>query len=187
MSKSLIWIEGSFICYLLIYFQLALNVLAHIAYRGGIILFVSTHPQFEELTQRTARDCGEYFITRKWRAGTLTNSYMLLGTTRLVDLIVFLHLPSLGRKTQPVTEAAMANIPTIGVVDSDCNPNLIMYPIPGNDDSPSAVKLYCDLFKKVVLKAKEARKAKEEGNEELGEIPLQEESENQDKETESNL
>lgn len=81
----------------------------------------------------------------------------------------------------------MANIPTIGVVDSDCNPNLIMYPIPGNDDSPSAVEFYCDLFKKVVLKAKEVRKAKEEGNEELDEIQLQEEIENQDKETESNL
>lgn len=149
-------------------------------------MFVSTHPQFEELTQHTARDCGEYFITRKWRAGTLTNSYMLLGTTKLVDLIVFLHLPPLGTKTQPVTEAAMANIPTIGVVDSDCNPNLIMYPIPGNDDSPSAVELYCDLFKKVVLKAKELRKTKEEGGEELGEIQLQEEVENQDEEK-SNL
>lgn len=80
----------------------------------------------------------------------------------------------------------MANIPTIGVVDSDCNPNLIMYPIPGNDDSPSAVELYCDLFKKVVLKAKELRKTKEEGGKELGEIQLQEEVENQDEEK-SNL
>ena len=110
---------------------------------------------------------------------------MLLGTTKLVDLIVFLHLPSLGTKTQPVIEAAMANIPTIGLVDSDCNPNLIMYPIPGNDDSPSAVKLYCDLFKKVVLKAKEMRKAKDEGNEELGEILLQGEIENQDEDKSS--
>ena len=183
---SHIWNEWSVIYYLLISFQLALNVLAHIAYRGGIILFVSTHPQFEELTQRTARECGEYFITRKWRAGTLTNSYMLLGTTKLVDLIVFLHLPSLGTKTQPVTEAAMANIPTIGIVDSDCNPNLIMYPIPGNDDSPSAVELYCDLFKKVVLKAKEVRKVKDEGDEEFGETQLQEDIENQH-EDKSNL
>lgn len=171
----------SFLC-----FQLALNVLAHIAYRAGKILFISTHPQFEELTQRTARDCGEYFVTRRWRSGTLTNSYMLIGTTKLPDLIVFLHLPSLGKKMQAVTEAAMANIPTIGIVDSDCNPNLIMYPIPGNDDSPSAVELYCDLFKKVVLKAKEVRKAKDEGNEDLDEIRLQEEMENQD-ENESNI
>ncbi|KAJ7339484.1 28S ribosomal protein S2, mitochondrial [Desmophyllum pertusum] len=69
--------------------RLALNVLSHIAYRGGIILFVSTHPQFEELTQRTARDCGEYFLTRRWRGGTLTNSQLLLGTTKPPDLMIF--------------------------------------------------------------------------------------------------
>ena len=56
-----------------------------------------------------------------------------------------------------VKEAAQANVPSIGIVDSDCNPNLIMYPIPGNDDSPSAVELYCNLFKKAVLRAKEVR------------------------------
>ena len=139
-------------------FQLALNVLSHIAYKRGKILFISAHPQFEELTQRTARECDEYFITRRWRGGTLTNSYMLLGTTELIDLIVFLHLPSLGKNTLAVTEAAQLNIPTIGIVDSDCNPNMIMYPIPGNDDTPSAVQLYCNLFKKVIMKAKEERR-----------------------------
>ncbi|XP_068694916.1 small ribosomal subunit protein uS2m-like [Montipora foliosa] len=138
--------------------RLALNVLCHIAYRRGIILFVSTHPQFEELTQRTARECGEYFVTRRWRGGTLTNSLMLTGMTRVPDLIIFLHLPSLGRNVLAVKEAAQGHVPSIGVVDSDCNPNLIMYPIPGNDDSPSAVELYCNLFKKAVLKAKEVRR-----------------------------
>lgn len=83
---------------------------------------------------------------------------MLTGMTRVADLIVFLHLPSLGRNQLAVKEAAQANVPTIGIVDSDCNPNLIMYPIPGNDDSPSAVELYCDLFKKSVSRAKEVRK-----------------------------
>ncbi|XP_027046016.1 28S ribosomal protein S2, mitochondrial-like [Pocillopora damicornis] len=150
-------------------FQLALNVLSHIAYKRGKILFISAHPQFEELTQRTARECDEYFITRRWRGGTLTNSYMLLGTTELVDLIIFLHLPSLGKNTLAVTEAAQLNIPTIGIVDSDCNPNMIMYPIPGNDDTPSAVQLYCNLFKKVIMKAKEERRKLGSDTEESGE------------------
>ena len=79
------------------FFQLALNVLSHIAYRRGKILFVSAHPQFEELTQCTARDCGEYFITRRWQGGTFANSYMLLGATQLVDLIVF-FAPAIIRK-----------------------------------------------------------------------------------------
>lgn len=83
---------------------------------------------------------------------------MLTGLTTVPDLIIFLHLPSLGRNQLAVKEAAQANVPSIGIVDSDCNPNLITYTIPGNDDSPSAVELYCDLFKRAVLKAKEVRK-----------------------------
>ena len=137
--------------------QLALNVLAHIAYNKGVILFISTHPQFEEITQKTARDCGEYFVTGRWRGGTFTNSHML-GTRRLPDLVIFLHLPSLGRNLLAVKEAAQCNIPSIGIVDSDCNPNLIMYPIPGNDDTPSSVELYCRLFKEAVVRGKEAKK-----------------------------
>ena len=71
-----------------------------------------------------------------------------------------------------VTEAAMANVPTIGVVDSDCNPNLIMYPIPGNDDSPSAVQLYCDLFKRAVLQSKEVRKERGSKDEDIEELDM---------------
>ncbi len=132
----------------------ALNVTAHVAYRGGIILFVNERPQFEGLVQRTARDCREFFITQKWRGGTLTNSYMLLGTLRLPDLMIFTSVPP--SKTA-VKETAMACIPSIGVVDSDCNPSQIMYPIPGNDDSPSALRLYCRLFSEAILLGKEKR------------------------------
>ena len=145
------------VMYSLSVFQLALNVLSHIVYRGGSVLFVCTHPQYEELTQKLARETGEHFVTRRWRGGTFTNSYMVLGTRRLPDVVVFLHLPSLGRNTLAVKETAMCNIPSIGIVDSDCNPNLITYPIPGNDDSPTAMELYSKIFKEAVLKAKAKR------------------------------
>lgn len=83
---------------------------------------------------------------------------MVLGTRKLPDAVVFLHLPSLGRNTLAVKETAMCNIPSIAIVDSDCNPNLITYPIPGNDDSPTAMSLYAKVFKEALLKAKEKRK-----------------------------
>ena len=87
-----------------------------------------------------------------------------------------------------VKEAAQANVPSIGIVDSDCNPNLIMYPIPGNDNSPSAVELYCNLFKKAVLRAKEVRmerrsRRKEEKMEE--DFQLYEEIEEEEKDESS--
>ena len=138
--------------------RLALNVAANIAYRRGVILFVNERPQFEGVIQRTARECGEYYITN-WRGGTLTNSYMLLKTLRLPDLVIFTSvLPS---KTA-VKEAAMACVPSIAVVDTDCDPNLIMYPVPGNDDTPISVLLYHRLFADVINKAKNLRRISEE-------------------------
>ena len=138
---------------------LALNVTSHIAYRNGIIMFVNERSQFAGLVQQTARECGEYFVTPKWRPGSLTNSQMLLGTMHLPDLIIFL---STTPSKAAIVEAAMCNIPTIAIVDTDCNPNLIMYPIPGNDDSPSAVTLYCKLFGDAIKKAKTMRNTKED-------------------------
>jgi small subunit ribosomal protein S2 len=131
--------------------------MSHVAHRHGVILFVSTHPQFEELIQRTARDCGEYFVTRQWNVGTFTNSPVLLDTTRLPDLVVFMNLTMFGRGVPPVKEAAQCNVPSVGVVDSDCDPRLITYPVPGNDDTPSAMELYCRLFKEAIINAKESR------------------------------
>lgn len=131
--------------------RLALKVVGLIAQKNGIIMFVNGRSQFDRLVQATARDCGEYFVSPRWQPGTLTNSYMLLGTLRLPDLIVFLNVPP--NKTA-IVEAAMSNIPSVGIVDSDCNPNLITYPIPGNDDTPSAIELYCKLFSSVIIHAK---------------------------------
>ena len=136
----------------------ALNVAAHIAYRRGVILFVNERSQFEGVIQRTARECGEYYVTN-WRGGTLTNSFMLLNTLRLPDLIIF---TSVLRSKTAIKEAAMVCVPSIGIVDTDCDPNLIMYPVPGNDDTPSSVLFYCRLFSDVINKAKGQRKAAEE-------------------------
>ena len=136
----------------------ALNVTAHIAYRRGVILFVNERPQFEGVIHRTARQCGEYYVT-KWRGGTLTNSFKLLNTLRLPDLVILTSVP---QSKTAVKEAAMACVPSIGIVDTDCDPNLIMYPVPGNDDTPSSIVFYCRLFADVINKAKGQRKRVEE-------------------------
>ncbi len=43
--------------------QRALNFTAHVAYRGGIILFVSRRRQFGHLIETSAQECGEYSHT----------------------------------------------------------------------------------------------------------------------------
>ena len=100
-------------------------------------------------------------MTRRWNVGTFNNSNILLDTLRLPDLAIFMNLPMFGRGTPPVKEAAQCNVPCIGVVDSDCDPRLITYPIPGNDDSPAAMELFCRLFKLAILNAKEYRAEQE--------------------------
>ncbi|XP_076562481.1 small ribosomal subunit protein uS2m isoform X1 [Arvicanthis niloticus] len=143
--------------------QLALNFTAHVAYRKGIILFVSRNRQFSHLIETTAQACGEYAHTRYFKGGLLTNAQLLFGpTVRLPDLIIFLH--TLNNVFEPhvaVRDAAKMNIPTVGIVDTNCNPCLITYPVPGNDDSPQAVQLFCKLFRTTINRAKEKRRQME--------------------------
>ncbi len=48
-----------------------------------------------------------------------------------------------GRETIAVHEANRLAIPVIGVVDTNCDPDLIAYCIPGNDDAIRAIRLFC--------------------------------------------
>ena len=50
-----------------------------------------------------------------------------------------------------VAEANTLNIPVIGVIDSNSNPQGITFPIPGNDDAIRSIALYCELVSGAVL------------------------------------
>ncbi|KAJ8286896.1 hypothetical protein GJAV_G00044620 [Gymnothorax javanicus] len=143
--------------------QQALNFTAHIAYRGGVILFVSRRRQFCHLIENTAQECGEYAHTRYWQGGLFTNAPVQYGNgVRLPDLIVFLStLNNVFQQHVGIRDAAKMNIPTVGVVDSDCDPSLVTFPIPGNDDSPPSMELYCRLFKMTINRAKDKRRQME--------------------------
>ena len=49
-----------------------------------------------------------------------------------------------------VAEARHLNIPIIGIVDTNCDPDLIDYPIPGNDDSRRSINFYCNAIKDTI-------------------------------------
>ncbi|XP_065155368.1 small ribosomal subunit protein uS2m-like [Atheta coriaria] len=142
------------------YLRHALNITAHIAYREGIILFLHRGAQNMHLVERTAKECGEYAHTRFWRGGIFTNADKQFGAvTRLPDLCIFLNtLNNVLLQHTAIRDAAKMAIATVGVVDSNCNPNLITYPVPGNDDSPAAIELYCKLFKAAILRGKREEK-----------------------------
>ncbi|XP_037960456.1 28S ribosomal protein S2, mitochondrial [Teleopsis dalmanni] len=138
----------------------ALNFVAHIAFRDGIILFLNRNALNGHLVEKKAMEAGEFSHTRFWRGGIFTNANIQFGAvTRLPDLCIFLNIQN-NVLTQHVAvrDAAKMAIPTVGIVDSNCNPNLITYPVPGNDDSPAAIELYCNLFKEAILRGKNKRR-----------------------------
>lgn len=138
----------------------ALNVTAHVALQGGIILFFCRSAINAHLVEKTALECGEYAHTKYWRGGTFTNSKVQFkAVTRLPDLTIFLNTQNnILTQHTAVRDAAKMNIPSIGILDSNCTPDLITYPVPGNDDSPAAIEYYCKVFKHAILEGKRRRK-----------------------------
>ena len=50
-----------------------------------------------------------------------------------------------------IQEARRLGIPVVAIVDSNCDPDNIDHPIPGNDDAARAISLYCDLIARAAL------------------------------------
>ena len=50
-----------------------------------------------------------------------------------------------------IQEARKLNIPVVAILDTNCDPDGVTYPIPGNDDAARALQLYCDLIADSVL------------------------------------
>lgn len=50
-----------------------------------------------------------------------------------------------------IQEARKLNIPVIAILDTNCDPDGITLPIPGNDDAARAIQLYCDLMADAIL------------------------------------
>lgn len=51
-----------------------------------------------------------------------------------------------------VKEARALNVPIIGIVDSNCDPRLIDFPVPSNDDAIKAIRLLFGVFSEVLNK-----------------------------------
>lgn len=60
-----------------------------------------------------------------------------------------------------VAEARTLGIPIVAIVDTNCDPDLIDYVIPGNDDAIRAVKLLAGIMSSAVLEGKQGRQDRE--------------------------
>ena len=67
--------------------------------------------------------------------------------------VIFLVDPK--KERIAVLEAKKLGIPVVGLVDTNCNPEEVDYPIPGNDDAIRAVSLIADVIANAVIEGKQ--------------------------------
>ena len=60
-----------------------------------------------------------------------------------------------------IAEAKKLNIPIVAIVDTNCDPDEIDYPIPGNDDAIRAVSLIASTMANAILEGKQGEQMEE--------------------------
>ncbi len=88
----------------------------------------------------------------------------LSGVANMDKLPGAMFVVDINRENIAIKEANRLNIPVIAIVDTNCDPDLIDYPIPGNDDAIRAIKLISSEIAKAVKSGNDdyARKAADE-------------------------
>ena len=60
-----------------------------------------------------------------------------------------------------VSEAQKLRIPVVAVLDTNCDPDVVSYPIPGNDDAIRSVKLLTHVVGQAVVDGKQQREERQ--------------------------
>jgi len=167
--------------------QRAVEFVRKIAADGKRMIFVGTKKQAVEPVQEAAKKSGQYYVTKRWLGGTLTNFStikMSIDRLRRFDIMkekgewnyfskkeraqmekeytkLLEYLEGIREMREPpgamfivdlkkehiaVAEATRLGIPVIGIADTNTDPTIIDFPIPGNDDAIRSIKLFSNLI-----------------------------------------
>ena len=123
----------------------AYNFVRSLSQDGKTMLFVGTKKQAQEAVRDEALRCNMFFVNERWLGGIkLMNK--LPGALFVID----------PRKEEiAVQEARKLGIPVVGIVDTNCDPDLIDYVIPANDDAIRAVKLLTGKMADAILEGRQ--------------------------------
>ena len=64
------------------------------------------------------------------------------------DLLFVVDMP---KEDLAIKEAKKLGIPVIGIADTNADPSLVDFPVPGNDDAVRAIQFYCELLSSAIL------------------------------------
>ena len=77
---------------------------------------------------------------------------LLLQSEKKLPDAVFVVEPK--EEHNAVAEAKKLGIPVFGICDTNCDPALVDYPIPGNDDAARSIKLIVSLMADAIVESK---------------------------------
>jgi small subunit ribosomal protein S2 len=159
---------------------------------GGRLIFVGTKKQAIEPIQEAAQKCNQFYVTKRWLGGTLTNfetikssidrlkridqmrekgeleyfskkerariekEYLRLneylnGIRDMKESPSCMFIVDLNKEHIAVAEAKRLGIPVVGIADTNTDPELIDFAIPGNDDAIRSIKLFSNLVAEAFL------------------------------------
>ena len=181
----------------------ACEFIKQIASNGQQMLFVGTKKQAVGAIQEAAKRCEQFYITKRWLGGTMTNFKTIKASIdRLRKLEIMKEkgeLEHFGKKEMTraekeisrlqeylsgirdmrgvpsaifivdtkkehitVAEARKLKVPIVAIADTNIDPTLIDFPIPGNDDSIRSITLFTNLIADAYLEGqKEFKKVQQ--------------------------
>ena len=135
---------------------------------GTLTNWMTIRSRIDELeTLERRRDAGELELLTKKEALTITRRIDKLearlgGIREMRTLPKGLFAVDVRQESTAIHEANLINIPVIALVDTNCDPSVIDYVIPSNDDAIRAIKLLTSKVADAVLEGKAMRKDDEE-------------------------
>ncbi len=168
--------------------------------QGGRLIFVGTKKQAVEPIKEAAQKCGQFYVTKRWLGGTLTNFQTIKSSidrlkkidqmrekgeleyfskkerasmekeyNRLLDYLdgiremkdspSCMFVVDISKEHIAVAEAKKLGIPVVGIADTNSDPGLIDYPIPGNDDAIRSIKLFANMVAESFMEGAKEYKA----------------------------
>jgi len=119
----------------------------------NIIDKLASTPQFENLSKREKLQ-----ITRE-RAKLEKNFGSISDLTKLPSALFVIDI---NKEHIAISEARKLNIPTFAIVDTNTDPTLIDFPIPGNDDASKSIDIILEYITKAVNEGLTERKIERE-------------------------
>jgi len=142
---------------------------------GTLTNFETIRTRIKKLNElEELRDSGHFDRLPKKEVAVMTRQIAKLnkslgGVKKMKGMPDLLFIIDQKRELIAIKEANKLNIPIIGLVDTNCDPEDIDYVIPGNDDAIRALKLITGKIADAVIEGKALRENSGVAQEEIGE------------------